>query len=534
MQFTKKTKILLLIFVLMLNVVIRIPSLPHSYGIDTYGIRSLSNSIATFGEARYWINMLSIGGFYPYSYASAEPFLLAGTRQLADFSTEIYPWAFGLVIGLLSFFTSFLLAKEIVKNDVYRFVVAIAFSVAPGVLIHTTWSVSTRGLFLVLYPLLLFLLVKTKEKPFRFTFLIFVFLILLAVTHHFFWFTLPGILGFVFLRTVYFLKTRTPYNSISLEDSRIPLFVNRLPIFLFFLALAYPFFTGAFITAGPSVITGSKYMWIKFLLITNVRYTGLLALFGFAGLGYLLLKERKRLNEWFVLLLILLFTPFAANLTYSKFIFIPFLCLMIGYAFNNLAASYQLKRRKLFLYVMIFFIVTSVMFSSFYQHYRTFSQRSAYNWYMLESTYEAGLWVRDNIPLDSVLVGNERATRLKTQRMNAVAGGLPRFVSGSANGLAYGFINASELKIKKNSPLTISFYQDNPYVKIEPVGSVSGFLSWMSSNEKDVDTSGTLKRFGVSYMVEGTRRTNAITRSLHEKKDVIYSNGEVKIWNLRR
>lgn len=523
MRFTENTKLLLLMLSLMLNVVIRIPSLPHSYGVDSFAIRNLANSIPLFGEARYWINVFSIGGFYPYSYASAEPFLLAGTKQLTGLNTEMYPLAFDIVIGSLSFFIGFALAGRIVKSDFYKFIVAIVFSVAPGVLIHTTWSVSTRGLFIVLFPLLLFLLIKTKENPFRYIFLSLIFLLLLSVTHHFFWFTLPIIFGFMFLRTIHFIKPKIHMDSISRNGFKGPLFANMTFIFLFFMAVTVPFLSYFF-------IKGSKYVWVINLIETNARYSGPLMFFAFAGFGYLVLKNKKDFNEWFILLVILGISPIVYNQTYSHFINIIFISLMIGYAFTNLATSYSIKRRKVFLYTMIFFIASSVLFSSFYQHNRTHIHRSTYDWYMLESTYQAGMWAKDSMPLEGVILGYGSTFNLKPERMIAVAGGLPKFVSGFALDIVYGFIDPNDIKVRKNSPLSTSFYQDNPYIKVEPKWSVAGLINWMMENDQDVDRSGAINKFGVSYIVEDTNRAGAMTRSLHEKKDAVYSNGQIKVW----
>ena len=48
--FSKKIKIKLLFLLFLLNLIIRIPSIPHEKGIDSFFIHSLANSISLFGE----------------------------------------------------------------------------------------------------------------------------------------------------------------------------------------------------------------------------------------------------------------------------------------------------------------------------------------------------------------------------------------------------------------------------------------------------------------------------------------------------
>jgi hypothetical protein len=524
MKFSKKGVAVIFSLIILLNLIIRIPSLPHSYGFDSFGIRALANSVALFGEARYWIHPLSIGGFYPYSYASAVPFLLAGIKNLTNLDPEMYPLLYCISIGLLSFFTAFILAREILKSDFYAYIVGFVFSTSQGVLVFSTWDVTTRGLFVVLLPVLMYLLLKSSRSPLKFSFMILFLLSLLTVTHHYIYFTIPIILSFIFLKIAYFLDKR---NSVSFPSKlKNPLSLNILYILGLFIFLAIPFFTRFF-------IVGSKYAWIFQLIKVNVRYSGILMFLALGGLIHLTLKENKAFAEWLIMLSLLGLVPVVYNLTYTHFILVVFSAVMIGMSFNNLAASYltKRKRKKIFMNAIVFFIITSIIFSSFYQHYRTGTGGGRKEWYMKESTYQAGIWVKDYIPPDKVLVGNVGVYNPKPGRIFAVSGGLPRSLSGEAVGLSYGFINKTEIKVRMNDPLSISFYQENPYVKVEPRWSVAGLLSWLMF-ENDIDKSGITKKFGASYMVEYTRWEDKIILSVRGKKDCLFSNGETKIWIL--
>jgi hypothetical protein len=516
MKFSKKGKIVIILLGIILNFIIRIPSLSHSYGADSFSIRSITNSIALFGEARYWLHPLSIGGFYPYSYASASPFLLAGVKELTG------------LLGLLSFFTASLLANEILKSDFYRYIVAILYSISQAILVFTTWDISTRGLFIVLLPLFLFILIKINEAPIKYIVLMLIFLPVLAVTHHYFWFTIPMIFGFLFLKVLLFIINRkdlTDLVSVTWSKRKSP-FVNAAFLVILLVTFLTPFFSYFF-------ITGSKYAWIINIIKINARYSGPLVILGVGGFGYLLLKKKRSFNEWLILLIILGLAPLVYNATYSHFVNAIFVTLIIGYAFNNLARSYERKNGKIFRYTIIFFLVSSVLFSSFYQHYRTGTSRGFVEWYMMETTYNSGLWVEDYIPQDKILIGNGGVFNSKPARMYAVSNGLPRILTGQIPTLDLMFINKSLIKVEKTDPLSTSFFQDNPYLKVEPPWSLGGRLNWMVENIRDVDGDNFLNAFKVSYVAEDTRRFDSLSLLINETENPIYSNGRVKIWNIK-
>ena len=106
-------------------------------------------------------------------------------------------------------------------------------------------------------------------------------------------------------------------------------------------------------------------------------------------------------------------------------------------------------------------------------------------------------------------------------------------VYGESAGLSYGFVNLSDIEIIANSPLSINFYWDNPYVV--PSGhSVSGGLNWFF-NLDDIDgirAKRIIQQYNnFSYIMEGRYRYPLLD-SVHRKKDNVYNSGTIKIWML--
>ena len=113
MKFSNRSKYILLGLLVLLNIVLRIPSYPHQTGYDSFHTSILANIISLLGHAGWWVHPLSIFGMYPYSYASAVPFMLSGISQLSGLEMEITVLIFDVFVGLLSIFMVYLLAGMI-------------------------------------------------------------------------------------------------------------------------------------------------------------------------------------------------------------------------------------------------------------------------------------------------------------------------------------------------------------------------------------------------------------------------------------
>jgi len=257
-------------------------------------------------------------------------------------------------------------------------------------------------------------------------------------------------------------------------------------------------------------------------------------LFAFAlpGFTYLSLKNNKRFEEWFLLLTLACFAPLLYILTYTHFFIIIFFCILAGVALTNVAKAHK-QNKKIAASIIIISLLLAVGFSGFYQHWRTQMHGGRSDWYMRETTNAGALWIKDNISANKNLVGNGGTYNDRPQRMFAASGGTLPILTDPSSALSYGFINESYIEMKKNSPLTIEFYRDNPYVEVAG-RTIGGTLNWFSG-EPDIDL-GHGKRivneFNLSYMIEDTDIHDPIIRSVQEKKNNVYDNGEIRIWDL--
>jgi hypothetical protein len=495
-----------------LNVILRIPSIPHEKGFDSFFIHSLANSISLFGEARWWINPLAVFGFYPYSYASAIPFYLSGVSQTTGIDMEITILIVCIILGIFSIFTSYTLAGLIYNDDLFKFLVALGFSISQGILTFTTWEISTRGPFIVLFPLFIFLLLSVRIHKARAMFLIGILFPLLFAIHHYAYLTIPTMAAFVIILIL---------NRFMKLDKN---YYNIIYLLSFIIIISIPFLTSFLIT------TGSKYGWIFELFTINLRYSGPLIFFVFGGFIFLIFRRKKKVEEWFLLTSLLVLSPFFYSQTYAHLFFLIFLFLLIGISLRNVIESCAERRREVML-VIIMSLAFATLFSGFYQHWHTGRSKGIESWHLGEEIYTGGLWLRDYIEPNKRIWG---LGDYETYRMFAISGGRAPMIQGEAVALAYGFINESYIKVERISPFSLSFYFDNPYVEVRG-RSFSGLISWVSLYYTDIDDPSVrdfIRGLDISYVVAHAKFGYGVSKSIYEKKDNIYDSGLITVWAL--
>lgn len=515
-KFTNRVRIAIWTSLIALNLILRYPATPHAIGWDTFAVYALANSINAFGQAKWWVCPLSIGGFYPVSYASSVPFQVSGIFQCTDISMGWTVWLFSALTGVFAILFAYIMAGAIRNDDTFKFLVALGYSTAPGLLSLTTWQLSARGPFIVILPLFIYSLLKTRDSL-KYIPLTFILFMLLVVTHHLFYFTIPVIFIYFAVIMAYKLK-----GHIKIKNSY---FANISFVGLFIIMLLIPFFTRIFISE-----TGTRYIWYELILKTYVRVVGILLIFTITGFVYLLLKQGKKFEEWFLMLFLICFTPFLFIYRYTKSFATVFAIVLAGIALTNVTKVYNTQKRKYALSIIIIGLLLSVSFSGFYQHYRTnIIGRPTYNErYMEDGTYVAGLWVKDNI--DKNMVGNDGDISGRVFAVSEV----PTLTGGGIVDLTYGFTDITDINISKNSPLSVEFYMDNPYVRTPNTPFTGYYVSKL--NDVDLDSRWGKKivsQFNLSYVIENEDiGDNPFIRSVHREKDNVYDNAKIRIWNL--
>ena len=521
MKFSNRSKYSLLCLLALLNIIIRIPSIPHERGSpDEFTIHSLANSLTTFGHANWWAHPSSIFGFYPYSYASSSPFAYSGISQCTGINLEWIAWIFCTFLGIFVMFSAYSMAGQIKNDDIFKLLVAFIVSLSQSVLTYLTWQTSARGFFLALLPFFIYLLLKSRISVIRFGALTFIIFILIMATHHYYVLTVPIIVSFIIL--IIFCKLMGHVTKFI----KFPEVLTSSVILAGILGMfSIPFFTGLF-------IHGNRYSALSFMLEQTIRYNGPIFLFAIAGLSYLILKRDREFGECFSLSVVIFWIPFMWIRIYSHYFASVIISILISVALLNVTKAYEREGKKV-LSIVILVLLLSTSFSGFYQHWRTNIGRSAPStqWYVEDTTYNGALWVKDNIDDGKKMIGSATADLIST-RVFAISK-VPTLVMRETD-ITYGFVNGSDIRISStNSPLSVEFYIDSPYI-----GEIPGMKTTSDKEcfrNLDVDSKGVqqmLQKYNLSYYIEDSHFRDIIVMSLQERRGRLYDNGRIRIWCL--
>jgi len=507
MKLSTKFKFRLFLCLLALNVILRIQVLPREIGWDSFEMHIMVNSLSEFGYAKWFLHPLSVVGIYPASYSSSMQFLLSGLFQTSGMEMDLIIFVYSIFLGVLSIFVIYLMAGAFINNDLFKLLAAIIFSTLNAVLTYTTWTIPTRGLFLILAPIAIYLLLEIiSKKNIKYVLLLILFSSFLFSIHHLFYFLLPLYVS-VFIIVVF---------SKRLEKIKL-LSENLIPFLLllgFILMFSVPFFTGKF-------VENSRYSAVY---ISYMRYLGLSTFFAIGGFFYLVFKNNKNKLEYFVIISSIFLTVFIYEETYFKW-FIPLIAIVFAcVGLLNVINQNQFQNKKIIVpFILIVFMLASTGISGYYQFLHDYGGSR----YIDESTYYTGKWLKyavsDSCISNDVMLG---------RRMFSISETTHFLESSTTLNQIYGFNKIDISKYEMFSVLSDDFWMSG--YKGPDVGEATWYAAhklWQSPLD-----------LNISYMVENTNAHGRIwwghgpeeSKLLQEayKNNKLYDTGNINIWTL--
>lgn len=510
MKLSNKMKIELFALLVILNIILRFQVVSHEIGIDSFLMHIMTNSLSEYGYARWFLHPLSIIGLYPYSYTSSMQFLLSGIHQSAGLDMNSVIFLYCIFLGLSSMLTAYLMAGAIIDDAIFKFLTAFGFSTTPAILGYTTWTITTRGLFIVLAPLLVYLLLKCRTSI-RFIPLVFLLAVFLFTTHHLFYFLIPSF--FVLFLLILWFKLKEYIKFIKIPARFVPLVLLTIAILMF----SIPFFTGKFI----------EYSRYSPFYINYVRYIGMLVIPAVGGLAYMIFKPDKNFREWFLLLTLIALTTFIYQQTYMKWFLPIFVVPLAGIGLLNVLRTSE--KRKFILPAVAVFLLLIVSLSGYYQFINFMPEPGITpinERYIAESTYKTGGWMKENI--NGSAISNDVLLGIRTFAASETT---PLLTSYGIADHIYGFISIDITKFKRY-PITEEEFWFSGYT-----GPPGGELAWES-----VHRWRSQQAFNITYVVENRKCKGRL--HWHHKgnypqllqhtyeKDCIYNCGDIYIWSL--
>jgi hypothetical protein len=506
---SKNTTYLIFLLLLLLNIVLHYPTVPHEIGWDSFVVHSAANSLSELGFAKWWLNPTSVIGSYPYSIASAVPFLTSGISQLTGLSMDTSIFIYSTILGLICIFVTYLLANSIYGNNDYlfSFLVAFGFSTSPAILTFTSWTAPTRTLFaVVLLPFILYLSLKTNQSN-KFYILLFFMGALGLVTHHYAYFIPLIIICELFLKIGYRFKQYIPIKYS---------YKNIYYLSFFAMAIILPFFTRVFMESERGY-SGTRYGFLLMLISSYSRHSGILLIFALSGFVYLALKSQKNHEEWFILTSFAALSPFFYIETYMKW-FLP----SYVFIFSSIGLTNIFKNKKAVLIVLMLF---SIIVSGYLQFLHFLDDESRF---LDEESYSSGIWISNQI--EGNLTGTAQYATLRMYSISQV----PTLTISNMLNYIDGFISYNDTMVIKKYPISsLSYYRDNPYSINNEDGEwyVNSLSNWNINDRRFKEF---IDRFNISYFVVDEKAdSNEFSYSLatSNNNSKIFSSGRVSIWN---
>ena len=233
---------------------------------------------------------------------------LSGIAQITDLNSDKATLLYSLVLGIASIFFAYILAKAIWNDDIFKMLVSIIYSLSPGILIFTTWTGTTRTLFITMLPILIYSLVKVHHGK-KFIITLIVLFIFSFATHQMTYFALPLIVSYIVVNLGYKF-----HSKITLSQTTLNIILTGAII----LAFVIPFFSRTFMDVMPREYSGSRYHFIFNMISSYVRYIGPLSVLAIGSIIYLFQKSEKTFEEWFLVVSAILLVPLLYIPTYMK------------------------------------------------------------------------------------------------------------------------------------------------------------------------------------------------------------------------
>ena len=138
---------------------------PFTYlaGIDTYKWQDLASAVRVERGIPWLIHPLSLFGFTPRSYPSAQPLLLGSIQITGALGVDAGYYVFSLFSGLTGLLAAFALGRRLFPADGRHAVwLALFYVFSPVFMRYNHWATG-RGLFVALFPLFLLALMELPK-----------------------------------------------------------------------------------------------------------------------------------------------------------------------------------------------------------------------------------------------------------------------------------------------------------------------------------------------------------------------------------
>lgn len=331
-KFQRRTVYLILASILLLSLVVRYPLVEHErHQTDSYFIHLLSQSIVDDGYAVWVFHPLSNFGYYPFSYPSGGPFLLAEVSSLTGLSVELSILVANCFFAALFCLAVFLLARQFISKP-ELVLLATFFSVLAARFVDTSyWDASARAPLIVLMVLAIFASMRVSWGNQRsMTGIAFALGFGCFALHHMA--VLLVVFGIGYMIATFEVHYMIP--RLRMHKRFVVAALNAV-ILVAVLAITYEIFDFAHQIGAHNPSDSSLFSidppWLSYYLNMGVSYTnqiGFVILLAALSVPGVLLRARVSVTNVFLVTLIISFVPLLWNSLYVSMVLAPFIAIL--------------------------------------------------------------------------------------------------------------------------------------------------------------------------------------------------------------
>jgi len=357
----KRTVLLIVLSIVLISIAVRYPLVEHERNqTDSYFIHRLSYSIVDSGYAKWTFSALSYVGYYPFSYPSGMPFLVAEVSSLTGLNIESCVLLINFVLASLFCPVCFVLARQFLRKPEYVLLATLLVSLGSRFVDTSYWNASARGPFVVLFTIVVFVSFRAVAMGQNRLFILAGILAVgcLAMHHMAVLLALIGV-GYLFsaFQTHYFLE------RFSLHRRRMAVafnVVSGLIIVVFVVGFSEHFGTQGFTSFEKTFLLDINPTALSTILNMAASYTnqiGFILLFALMGIPGLFRSSRLTLETLFPLAVLIVFIPVLGSSLYVSMLLAPFVAILgLMWIAKLLESS---RRRFTVLSIIVLLIVSS-------------------------------------------------------------------------------------------------------------------------------------------------------------------------------
>jgi len=351
MELSPRIQRLLVLILICLHAILRFPTNSRAGGTsDSYFIVGMSHTLIREGSMPWIDNIFSYPGLYPFSYPSGGPVCLSTIWEVTGLGPDWTSYFFNLIFSYVGLMGVFMLATTVKREFMVGFAAAFAFSFSPVIFSYTYWTQSTRGLFVCLLPIFVWLLFRTLSRRHgaRYGLIAAIIFPIMMSIHHMGLFLPVLVFGYILAHITSVGMDRLRFTSIYSREVSRAFSVIVLAFFVFLLILQ----TLMDSFYSPDLVD-FKFWYLKeegnpFVTILNIGifYTvsvGVLMLCGVFGFARLIENTNKSGPEWGILFMLLVFAYFLADQLYLIVFLTPLIMPVIGYGIYEIVSRIETK-----------------------------------------------------------------------------------------------------------------------------------------------------------------------------------------------